>query len=119
MTICLGELVPARFVNCKRECSKMTNLQQGAFHPRDKSLGFHASRDKCPMEKTMCWNDVRKKLPEEDQSVLIASMYDGDEEQFVFQRAYFCDGDFLSLENGNSFPLAAQFWMEIPEIEES
>ena len=24
----------------------MTNLQQGAFHPRDKSLGFHASRDK-------------------------------------------------------------------------
>ena len=46
MTICLEELVSASFVNCARDNGEKANLKQGAFHPRDKSLGFHASRDK-------------------------------------------------------------------------
>nr|CAB4126434.1 hypothetical protein UFOVP88_57 [uncultured Caudovirales phage] len=67
-------------------------------------------------ENTMCWNDIRKKLPEEDQECLIA--YKESEDNYIIHRAIFTEGTFRSLENESSFPLSAQFWLAIPEIEE-
>ena len=67
-------------------------------------------------ESKMCWNDVRKKLPEEDQNCLICYLEeDGD---FIYHRAYFCEGSFRSLENHSSYPLVAELWIPIPECKE-
>ena len=67
-------------------------------------------------QEKMFWNDVRKKLPEEDQNCLICYLEeDGD---FIYHRAYFCEGSFRSLENHNSYPLVAELWIPIPECKE-
>ena len=64
----------------------------------------------------MIWHDIRKKLPEDEQSCLVTN--ENDELSILPQRAYFTDGYFLSLEQNNAFPMLVTHWMVLPKFED-
>ncbi len=63
----------------------------------------------------MIWNDIRKKVPDEDETCLVK--YQHGEEQFT-ERAYYANGEFRSLETKSGFPLKVHKWFSISEDEE-
>ena len=65
-------------------------------------------------EPEMCWNDIRKKLPEvEDQDCLVKN--ENEFHDIPMHRAYWSEGYFFSNETSNSFPLLVTHWMILPE----
>lgn len=110
MKLVKGNWYPHYMFNEETDIQILTNLQRVCnrilMDQIDKKL-----------EKKMCWNDVRKKLPEEDQNCLIGYFQESDA-SLITHRAFFTDGCFISLETNSAFPLNAQKWMPIPEDED-